>query len=796
MAKQRQTDVNINYKVNFVDVEKGNAVLNRASAVTDKLRSQTQNFGNVAGKSFQTTSKHIEGMEIQLARLRQQIKLTNTQDTARLAQLSGQYKALKSQVDAYNKSLLSTNTASKQAAQSSRDMANQFGSVVTAVKAFIAAGFVREIVNVSLEMAKLSGTVEGVTRAFEKQIPGAESVLLRLREATQNTVTDLELMQKALQARNFGIDVQRLPELLEFAAIRAQQTGVSVDYLVNSIVTGIGRKSILVLDNLGISATRLKQEFNGAALASQSVGDVTNAVANIAQEELTKMGGYIKTSATEVDQLTTSWHELRVEVSKFATSGPSGGITGFLRDYVDSFRALFEALNKGIPVSEVFAEKQRQLIAEMTVNEFITRRFTKSKEENIKIVEEEIAALTTQLGKFAEERDATEKGLEFLKEEFLARKGNQYVIRDNIELIEKGLKIKRDDALIDQATLRLLQSRLQALKDINKEMPVEGKDLGPRAAPNRLNQIIDLDLKHPVTGEVGKYDKDNIIKAFNDMASFVKDANITPIVQPVEIRPMDGWDRIGIEFAENWRNVVSAGIMDTTDLINSLVQSEADSYDVRLAQLGDFYDKQIALAGDNERAKQELAIKRDREEQKLRKKAFEADKKAKMLTTVINGATGIINAFATLPYPAALVASALIAGQTAVQVAVISQQQYRGYKDGVIDLKGPGTTKSDSIPARLSRGESVMTAEETASSKGIFKAVRARKLNDKVLKEIASGRSGGSSTQVFDDSNIVKELKELKNSQPDVKRVGNIMYETKVKTDTYKLWIRSKSINS
>jgi hypothetical protein len=141
------------------------------------------------------------------------------------------------------------------------------------------------------------------------------------------------------------------------------------------------------------------------------------------------------------------------------------------------------------------------------------------------------------------------------------------------------------------------------------------------------------------------------------------------------------------------------------------------------------------------------------------------------------------------------VASLLIAGQTAAQIAVINQQQFKGYKDGVIDLKGPGTSKSDSITARLSKGESVMTAEETASSKGIFKAVRARKLNDKVLKEIASGRSGGSSTQIFDDSNIVKELRDLKNSQPDVKRVGNIMYETRVKTDTYKQWIMSKSMN-
>jgi hypothetical protein len=47
-----------------------------------------------------------------------------------------------------------------------------------------------------------------------------------------------------------------------------------------------------------------------------------------------------------------------------------------------------------------------------------------------------------------------------------------------------------------------------------------------------------------------------------------------------------------------------------------------------------------------------------------------------------------------------------------------------GFKDGVIDLQGSGTSKSDSIAARLSRGESVMTSEETAKYKSELMAIR------------------------------------------------------------------------
>lgn len=794
MAKQRQVDVNINYKVNTVDVEKSNVLLNRASIATDKARESAQTFGTSAGKSFQTASKYIEGMELQLAKLRQQIKLTNTQDTARLAQLSTQYKSLKSQVDAYNKSLFQQTTATKQAAQSTQTLASGFGQVYTAVKLFIAAGVAREIVNISLEMAKLNGNVEGVERAFTRAFPGGKALLVDLRNATHGAVSDFELMQRTLQATNLGVSVEHLGVLFEFAATRAQQTGESVDYLVDSIVRGIGRKSILVLDNLGLSATRLKEQFGGAAIASKSVGEVTAGVAAIAKMELEKMGGFAETSATQVDQLTVAWKELRIEISKAVTEGGAGGLVGIMKSYVDSFKAWVEAHNRGIEVSEVFAEKQRLEIATISANEFVSRRFTESKVENIRILEEEIAAITKELGVYADVRDASQKSIDFLQQEIFARRGNSYVMEANIELIKKGLKVKSDDALIDQEILKLLQSRLLLLKKINKEEGGgEAIDRSLITDPTRLFDI------NPIKGQ---NTEDKALKRqLVDVQSILQEAaNQLFVVIPVTVKPavtgLSDLDKIGAEFAESWKEIVSSGIQNTADLVNSFVEQNANSYDKQLNDLRLFYDEQMKLAGDNDRAKGVLAIKRDREEAKLRKKAFEADKEAKRLTTIINGAAGIVNAFATLPYPAAIVASILIAGTTATQLAIIGNTQYKGYKEGVIDIKGPGTKSSDSINAKLSKGESVMTADETSASMGILKAVRARKLNDKVLKEIMSGRSGGQTVQSFDDSNIVKELREIKDAQPDIVLRSNLVFEGRKRGDAYKQMIRSKSMNT
>jgi hypothetical protein len=135
-------------------------------------------------------------------------------------------------------------------------------------------------------------------------------------------------------AGNFGIPIEQLGGLLEFAKRRAQETGQSVDYLVESIVTGIGRKSPLILDNLGISTTRLKEKFNGAALEAQSIADVAQAVGDIATEELGKMGTAVDTAADKMVRLSTTWQNFKANFGEAVAPAASGlleGLTNMLK---------------------------------------------------------------------------------------------------------------------------------------------------------------------------------------------------------------------------------------------------------------------------------------------------------------------------------------------------------------------------------------------------------------------------------------------------------------------------------
>jgi hypothetical protein len=126
-------------------------------------------------------------------------------------------------------------------------------------------------------------------------------------------------MKTATKAGTFGIGIGEMGQLLNFATRRAQETGQEVDYLVDSIVTGIGRKSPLILDNLGISATALREKLNGVSIEAASIGEVSRAVGQIASEQLRLMGESADTAADKLQRVNTIWANLKAETGQWVS---------------------------------------------------------------------------------------------------------------------------------------------------------------------------------------------------------------------------------------------------------------------------------------------------------------------------------------------------------------------------------------------------------------------------------------------------------------------------------------------
>ena len=176
------------------------------------------------------------------------------------------------------------------------------------IGASFAVGIIQDF---TMEAVKLGDQLTAAEQGFRRFGDAAD--LDALRKSTRGMVSDVQLLQQSIQAGNFGIPIQELGNLFAFAQQRAKETGQAVDYLTQSIVTGIGRKSPLILDNLGISAVQLREKLGGISAEAATIADVTKAVSEIATQELAKMASATTNATDEVTQFQVEWQNFKAE---------------------------------------------------------------------------------------------------------------------------------------------------------------------------------------------------------------------------------------------------------------------------------------------------------------------------------------------------------------------------------------------------------------------------------------------------------------------------------------------------
>ena len=185
-------------------------------------------------------------------------------------------------------------------------IAGFLGNMGTKVAEFV-GGLISGMKDLVAEGVNMAAAADGVTRAFEAL--DRPDLLDNLRKATKGTVNDLELMKAANMAKDFRIPLEDLGKYLEFAQLKAQQTGQSVEYMTNSIVTGLGRKSVLILDNLGLSAAEINEQM-------AKTGDFMSAVASIVDKQLAEAGGSYISEADKMAQRTVKLQNAQMKLGE------------------------------------------------------------------------------------------------------------------------------------------------------------------------------------------------------------------------------------------------------------------------------------------------------------------------------------------------------------------------------------------------------------------------------------------------------------------------------------------------
>jgi hypothetical protein len=319
-----------------------------------------------------------------------------------LKKAQDQFKFLREEIHGVNKTL-------KEGGGTASNFIKGFAGGFALVEIFkSAASAVKEFISDSIRLAE---EAKGVNYAFE-QIEGSVQLLERARAATRGLVSDLDIKKAANVFKNFKIDLEPFPELLQFVATRAAQTGESFDHMLSSLVEGLSKESKLRIDNLGISQKELNKEL-------EKTPNFVQAVANIAKVELSKAGNILDVAASTNQKWNVVLENTKLRIGQIANNS---GIT-------TAFKKLGIAMLEGVKPAEdilksVESQARKVIEIEKSLPPLIERykelkkktSLTKTEQEELNNVIKKIGEITpsaiSSFGKYGEALDISSEAAE------------------------------------------------------------------------------------------------------------------------------------------------------------------------------------------------------------------------------------------------------------------------------------------------------------------------------------------------------------------------------------------------
>lgn len=157
--------------------------------------------------------------------------------------------------------------------------------------------------------------------------------------------------------------------------------------------------------------------------------------------------------------------------------------------------------------------------------------------------------------------------------------------------------------------------------------------------------------------------------------------------------------------------------LQLTQAINATIQAREDA---EMSEISRKYEHQLRLAEGDAEATKRIEEKKEAEEIKIKKKFAEKKKKGAIAEAMINTFLSASKSLADFGFPLGLIFAALAITAGLAQVQQISNAP--AFADGGI-VGGGGGGQSDSVNARLSRGEAVINANSTRMFKPLLSTI-------------------------------------------------------------------------
>ena len=213
------------------------------------------------------------------------------------------------------------NVKEKGAKKASNNMNALTGSMKKLALQAVSVTAVVQGVKKSIEM---SAELQGVRKGFDnlaKSSGFTTAAFGKFKKATDGTINSLSLMKQANNAMLLGItdSEDQMANMFDVAQRLGQSLGLDTVSAVESLVTGLGRQSKLMLDNLGIMVDTNKAYEDHAKAIGKSVGQLTdqerktafvNAAMNEANSLVAKLGEEQLTTRDRISRTVVAFDEL------------------------------------------------------------------------------------------------------------------------------------------------------------------------------------------------------------------------------------------------------------------------------------------------------------------------------------------------------------------------------------------------------------------------------------------------------------------------------------------------------
>ena len=176
----------------------------------------------------------------------------------------------------------------------------------------------------TIQLAKESTKLKSMEKAFNSlsgSVSNASISMVKLQRATNGTMSEMDLFEQANNAMILGVtkNSDEMAEMFDMAQRLGRALGVDTERSIQSLVTGLGRQSVKMLDNIGIivKSNEAYEDYADAnGLVASKLTDVEkrqaffNAALTSGRKKMKDLGPEIVSTQDKFDRFSSTIEDL------------------------------------------------------------------------------------------------------------------------------------------------------------------------------------------------------------------------------------------------------------------------------------------------------------------------------------------------------------------------------------------------------------------------------------------------------------------------------------------------------